>query len=183
MRISWVIGQEIPANALDVKVVKEVASSWGSWSTWKQYKTDNCICTNESESKELLRRAFHAVCNFYIMQDSYNRVGSPAGVKLFDGTFKNDSIANKDDIVALNLVAPNNDIVLMSGFDFSPLDVNDPLTMITREEYYFNINELMKTHSTVQFVLVDYTHELAMWAKELPNLSVDDMDSVKSLLV
>ncbi len=183
MRISWVISQEIPDDALDINIVKGVSASWGSWSTWKRYKTDNCICTNTAEAKELIKRAFHAVCNFYIMQESYNKVGGPIGVKLFDGQFKNETVSNKDDIVALNLVAPNNDIVLMSGFNFSPLDNDDPLALLIREEYYFNINELMKTHELVQFVLVDYTHELADWAKKLPNLSTDKIESVKSLLV
>mgnify|MGYP000533455583 CR=1 FL=1 len=104
-------------------------------------------------------------------------------LKSFDKPQKNDIVSNKDDIVALNLVAPNNDIVLMSGFNFSPIDKNEPLQMLIREEYYFNVSELMKAHSTVQFVLVDYTHELATWARELPNLTIDGIDSVKSLLV
>jgi len=182
MKVSWVIGQEIPDNALDVSIVNSIAPSWGSWKTWKRYKTDNCICTNTAEADELIRRAFHAVCNFYIMQGSYKPIGSPQGVKLFDGKFTNDTVTNKDDIVVLNLVSPNNDIVLMSGFNFSPLNNNDPLSLLIRDEYYYNIIDLMKTHNTVQFVLVDYTHELATWAKDIPNLTLDNITSVMNLL-
>lgn len=183
MRICWVLGQEIQDEELDAAIISEVAPSWGSWSTWKKFKTDNCICTDTGEAQELIKRAFHAVCNLYIMQDSYIQVGSPQGVKLFNGKFQGEQVDNKDDIVALNLAAPNHDIVLMSGFNFSPIKTKNKIAAFSREEYYFNIIELIKANSTVQFVLVDYTHELASWLEDLENLSFDTISSVESLLV
>lgn len=183
MRVSWVLSEKIPKGTLDMKVVKGVAPSWGSWKTWKEYKTDNCVCTDIAEIRKLIKRAFHAVCNFYIMQDSYAKVGNPPGVKLFNGKFKGNNIDNEDDIVALNLAVPNSDIVLLSGFNFMPiLNIDDKIKRLAREEYYFNVRELMKTHSTVQFVLVDYTHDLASWAHKLDNLTLDTIDSVTNLL-
>jgi len=183
MKVTWVIGQEIKEHELDIAIVNEVSPSWGSWKTWHDYKTDNCICSNTTDANVLIKQAFHAVCNFYIPQESFVDVGSPQGVKLFDGEFKNATITNKDDIIVLNLVAPTNDIVLMSGFNLSPLDTTNPLHLLIRDEYYHNINELIKLHNTVQFVLVDYKYKLADWGTALPNLSIDDITSVKNLLV
>ena len=183
MKVCWVISEDIPKGFIDPKIIKDTAPAWGSWKTWKEYKIDNCVCTSTSEVKSLIGRAFHAVCNFYILQESYIKVGSPVGVKLFNGQFKGSHIANKDDLVTLNLVAAYNDIVLMSGFNFSPiLNTDDGATQTARKEYYFNIRELMKTHNSTQFVLVDYVYELASWAKELDNLTMDTIDSVRSLL-
>lgn len=178
MKICWVISEDIPADLLDPKVIKDTTISWGSWKTWKEYKTDNCVCTDTDEAKNLIERAFHAVCTLYIMQESYAKVGNPVGVKLFNGQFKNDGVSNKDDIVTLNLAVPQFDIILMSGFNFSPItEVNS-----SREEYYFNVRELMKANSTTQFVLVDYSHELASWVGELDNVTQDTIDNVTDLL-
>jgi hypothetical protein len=178
MKISWILSEEIKADTLDMSVVREVAPAWGSWKVWQNYKIDNCVCTDIAEAKNLIGKAFHAVCNFYIMEDHYTEVGSPVGAKIYKGYFKNDNIHNKDDIVALNLAVPTSDIVLMSGFNFSPLTSDDT----DREEYYYNVRELIKTHSNVQFVLVDYEYELASWTEELDNLTQDTIHSVKSLL-
>lgn len=184
MRVSWVLSEEIPSGSLDMEIVKAVCPSWGSWKTWKEHKTDNCICSHVGEAGNLIKRAFHAVCTLYIPQDAYARLGNPLGVKLFDGTFASKTVCNKDDIVALNLATPNNDIVLMSGFNFKPLYSSDKEEeRVAREEYYFNVRALIKAHSTTQFVLVDYDGELASWAKELDNVTIDTIDSVKSLLV
>lgn len=183
MKVCWVISEEIKKGTLDANIVKEVAPSWGSWRTWKEHKTDNCICTKISEARDLIKRAFHAVSNLYIKRDHYTKLGNPIGVKLFDGSFQSESIHNKDDIVALNLSVPNYDIVLMSGFNFSPIVTDDEKEKVAREEYYYNVRELIKKYNTTQFVLVDYEYELAAWAKELDNLTTDTIDSVKNLLV
>ena len=183
MRVSWVLSEEIPTGLLDMEIVNSVSASWGSWKTWKEHKTENCICTDISAAGDLIKRAFHAVCTLYVPQDGYVRLGNPLGVKLFDGSFSS-SVSNKDDIVALNLASPNNDIVLMSGFNLTPLySGGDEKERIAREEYYFNIRALIQSHSTTQFVLVDYDDELAGWAKDLENLTVDTIESVKTLLV
>jgi len=183
MKVCWVISEDTPTGFLDPTVIKDTAESWGSWKVWKEYKLDNCICTSAGDAQNLIQRAFHAVSTLYIMQESYAKVGSPAGVKLFNGQFKNNSISNKDDIVALNLAVPQFDIVLLSGFNFSPLlETNDEKERPAREEYYFNVRELVKANASTQFVLVDYTHELASWAHDLNNLTLDTIDSVKQLL-
>ena len=174
MRISWVLSEDITADELDANTVSDICPTWGSWKTWKTFKTDNCICTNASEATDLIQRAFHAVCNFYLLKEVYTHVGNPAGVKLFDGNFK-DNVINKDDIVALNLTAPTNDIVLLSGFNFTDEEA--------RREYNSDIKDLIKTYSSTQFVLVDYKHKLPDWAAELENLTTDSLKSIKNLLI
>jgi len=178
MKVCWIISEDIPSGLIDPKDIKNTAVSWGSWKTWKEFRPDNCVCSDTNEAKNLIQRAFHAVCTLYIMQESYSVVGNPSGVKLFNGQFKNSSVGNKDDIVALNLAVPQSDIVLMTGFNFSPITETNP----SQEEYYFNIRELIKANDTTQFVLVDYTHELASWTRDLDNLTLDTIGSVKNLL-
>ena len=183
MNITWVISEDTPGGVLNPDLIKEIAPSWGSWKTWKEYRTENCICTDTAEANNLIKRAFHAICNLYIMQSSYSRVGSPMGVKLFNGEFKSETMANKDDLVALNLAVPQSDIVLMSGFNFSPiLTTDDELVRKSREEYYYNVRDLVEKNKGVQFVLVDYTHELASWMRDYDNITLDTVENVKSLL-
>lgn len=183
MRLCWVLSEEIQPGTLDMQIVRSVAPSWGSWKVWKNHKIDNCVCTSTSDARDLIKRAFHAVTNFYVMQDTFTKVGNPVGVKVFNGTFKSDNIDNKDNIVALNLAAPNNDLVLLSGFDFSPISPDaTEVERLARDEYYFNVRELIKQHSGTQFVLIDHQGELAQWAKELDNLTLDTLASVESLL-
>jgi len=183
MKVCWVISEDVPAGLLDPKVIKDIATSWGSWKTWKEYRPENCICSSTTDAKNLISRAFHAVCTLYIMQESYVKAGNPIGVKIFNGQFKSTTVCNKDDIIALNIAVPQSDIVLMSGFNFSPiLNTDDEVTRTAREEYYFNVRALIKLNAETQFVLVDYTHELASWARELNNVTLDTIDSVKNLL-
>lgn len=183
MKVAWILSEDIPKGLLDPITVKNIAASWGSWKTWKEFRTDNCVCHNTTEANNLIKRALHTLCNLFIMQSSYTRVGSPIGVNLFNGEFKSETIANRDDLIALNLVIPQADIVLMSGFNFSPLlNTDDEDIRKAREEYYFNVRELIKTNDTTQFVLVDYMHEMASWVGELDNVNLDTVGSVKSLL-
>lgn len=184
MRITWVISEEIHANALDMNIVKAVAPSWGSWKVWKHYRIDNTVCIDVDQADNLIKRALHAVTNLYVPQSAYVDLGSPIGVRLFDGSFTNDNITNGDDIVALNLATPNTDLVLMSGFNFQPLlNTDTEILRLAREQYYFNVRAIMHHNRDVQFVLVDYNYEQASWLKQVDNLTIDSMNSVKNLLV
>lgn len=117
------------------------------------------------------------------MEESYSNIGKPPGVKLFNGHFENDAVSNKDDIIALNLAVPKADIVLMYGFNFSPLlNTDNEADRVAREEYYYNVREIIKSFPLTQFVVVEYMHELATWARELDNVTFDTIDSVRNLL-
>lgn len=173
MQVCWVISESTPS---DLYVPMNIATSWGSWKTHMSYNTENCVCANTSEAKHLTNRDFQKTCNLYIMQDSHAVMGDTTGVKLFAGKFGSTNISNKDDIVALNLAVPQYDLVLLFGFNLSPT------TSKARDEYYFNVTEIIRANPTTQFVLVDYAHELISEIAELPNVTEDTVDSVTSLL-
>jgi hypothetical protein len=183
LRICWIISQDIPNNLIDPVVIKDTGTSWGSWLTHSIYSPDNCICSNTTEAKALIQHSIQDVCTLYIMKESYSHLGKPAGVKLFNGQFKNNLISNKDDIIALNLAVPEADLVLLAGFNFGPLlNTDEKGPREARLEYYFNVREIIQGHPQTQFVLVEYTGGLASWAQELDNLTEDTVESVKNLL-
>lgn len=173
MKVCWVISESVPS---DLEAPIDVATSWGSWKTRDAYNTENCICSNTSEASTLTKLGFQKSCNLYLMQESHIAIGKPAGVRLFNGRFGSDGISNKDDIVALNLAVPQYDLVLLLGFDFSPT------TDAGRDEYYFNVKEIIKTNADTQFVLVDYAHEIDSELIELANITQDTVETVTSLL-
>ena len=182
MKVCWILSEDIPSDLIDPKVIKDTGTSWGSWKIARKYTPDNCICSRNTEASPLVQHGFQNTCNLYIPQDSFKVVGSPANVRLFNGKFQN-NISNSDDIIALNLAVPDSDIVLLAGFNFSPvLNTDDKAKQESKLEYYFNIRGIIKTNSQTQFVLVDYKHELASWTNELENLTQDTIGNVMSLL-
>jgi len=183
MNVCWVLSEDIPSDLIDPQIIKDSGESWGSWKIAKTYSPDNCICSKTTEASPLVQYGFQNTCRLYITQDSFKAIGNPPNVKLFGGHFKNTSISNKDDIIAMNLAVPKFDIVLLAGFDFSPLlNTDDKTSRVSREEYYFNVREIIKANDTTQFVLVDYKGELASWVSELDNFTLDTVESVKNLL-
>jgi len=174
MKVCWVISESVPGDQLHPGELKTIAEAWGSWQTHEAHKTENCICSNTSEASTLTKLGFQTSVNLYISEESYLEIGRPPKVKLFGGKFGSDGISNKDDIVALNLTVSQYDLILLLGFDFSPT------TDAGRDEYYFNVKEIIKANADTQFVLVDYAHDMDDW--ELANLTEDTVESVKSLL-
>ena len=112
MRITWVLAD---ATELDptqnMSELKLIGSTWGSWRTWRAYGTDNVICHDFKKASELLKRAFQAVCNFYIPNENYAPLDQPMGVHLYEGSFVHD-LERQEEIVALHLAASVSDIVL-----------------------------------------------------------------------
>lgn len=183
MNVCWIISQDIAPDLLDPKIIKDTGTSWGSWMTHIAYNTDNCICSDAMESNALLQHSFQKTCTLYITKDSYTKLKQPQNVNIFDGQFSNDEIINKDDIIALNLAVPGSDLVLLAGFDFTPLLTTDEKeTRDARLEYYFNVRAIILAHAETQFVLVECDGDLASWVLELDNVTLDTVESVKSLL-
>jgi len=183
MKVSWVLSEDIAPGIIEQTVLKEIAPSWGSFTTWNDYKTDNCISNDPAKISELIHRAFHAVCNFYIPKSLYASLGRPVGIKLFDGGFKDPTITNKDDIIALHLAASTSDIILLTGFNLIDLIELDDKARDIKRGLYLEICDVIRTYSKIQFVLVNYTPSLDDLFKDLPNLTMDTVDSVKQLLV
>lgn len=184
MKISWVLCQTLRPDFADPAVIRSVGPAWGSWETWKAYKTDNVVCTDLEQARTLIQRAFHAVANFYVPKDFYATLGRPVGLKLYDGEFKGPAIKNRDDIVALNLTSSTSDIVLLLGFNLSPLSKDaDKIERAYEEAYQYNIRGVIRDNPNVQFVLVNYEYDLSKPFTELENLTQDSLESVVELLV
>jgi hypothetical protein len=86
------------------KQIKSVGPVWGSWQTWRGCNTDNVICHQQQKSRELLDRAFQAVCNFYVPRSLYEPLGRPVGVRFYDGDFDQE-LDHIEDIVAMHLAS------------------------------------------------------------------------------
>ena len=97
MQVSWVISSEYKDDKATPEQLKAIGNTWGSWKTWRSYSTTNVLCTNDEKARDLIKRAFHSVCNFYIPQKSYAALGRPPGVQVFDGQFPGD-FDNQEDI-------------------------------------------------------------------------------------
>ena len=183
MKTCWVLAQDIGLGAVDPSVLSNVAETWGTADNWREYQTDNVVCHDLKQSINLVRRAFHAVTTLYVPREHYNELGRPVGIKLYEGEFKDNAVDNKEDIVMLNLVSSVNDIVLMYGFDLSPVDpTTDKLEQRFKKAYRHNVKTIIESNPNVQYVLVDYKHELADNIKGLENLTLDSLDAVLELL-
>jgi len=184
MQVAWALSENLKSGQIDSNQLKNIAPIWGPYSTWNDYRTDNVICHDNKKAKELISRAFHAIFNLYLPKSSYIELGRPQGVKLYEGDFKDPLIDLKEDIVTLNLTSQNYEVVLMYGWDLSPVDENeDKIVQHKAKTYRNNIATIIKSNPNIQYVLVDYNGKLAKDFKDLENLSQDTMSSVKELLL
>ena len=181
MNVVWIIGQEIKDGIIEPTVISDIGPSWGSYRTWQEYKTDNCVCNDLRDAKDLIKRGFNTVCNLYLPEVFYTELGRPANVQLFGGTFDNDNYPYKDDLVAINLGCLHADIVLMIGFDLSEITLAGT-EYTDRANYYLNIKGYIEKHPEKQFVLINNIKEISNVFDSLDNLNEDSVDSVKEIL-
>lgn len=183
MKLSWVIAQgHMLDPGISIESMKSVGATWGSWQTWREWSTDNVICHHPAKCRELLDRAFQAVCNFHVPRAQYEFLQRPVGVRLYEGDYNMD-VDGLEDIVAMHLASHQSDIVLMLGFDLAPIVVSqDPLERHRLQNRYGLLRGTIVTNNRVQWVLVDHTKKLDKAYQALPNLSCDSMSSVLKLL-
>lgn len=183
MRINWCFASTLNFDAtVDIEKYKSIGPSWGSWKTWRGCGTDNVICNDMQKSKELINRAFQAVCNFYVPKKFYTDLNRPVGVKLYDGDF-NKECDEIEDIIAMHLAGSQSDIVLLVGYNFNiPDNFDDKLARHKMTNYHGLIRSIINSNQTVQWVLVDYSGELNKAYQNLTNLTCDSMDNVLKLL-
>lgn len=186
MNICWVLSEDIPSGFVKHEILTSVGPIWAPLSKWREYQSDNTVCYDLREAKQMIGRAFHAVTHFYVPKDRYIDLGRPVGVRLFEGEFKDSAISNKEDIIILNLVASTHDIVLMLGFDLTPVDpIDDKVQERKLKAYRHNIKTIIADNPTTQFVLVNYGKKtkLANNFTDLENLTRDTLESVIELLI
>jgi hypothetical protein len=179
MKISWVLSDRVELDpTVDIDKLKNIGAFWGSWRTWRAYQTDNVLCNDLAKADELLKRAFHSICNLYIPNTNYATLNRPAGVKLYEGEFVHD-VEHREEIVALHLAASTSDIVLLLGFDFSEQPKHaDRLLEHRAHNYRGLIRQTIVDNSHVQWVVIDHPADFRKDLRELNNLTKDSLSNV-----
>lgn len=179
MRITWALTNSASINpAIDIERLKAVGPFWGGWRTWRSYSTDNVVCHLESETRDLVSRNFHTRCNLHVPASVYQALDRPAGVKLYQGEFK-ETVDAPDDIVSMHLASAQSDIVLLIGFDLQPKDFGaDKLAAHKWHNYKYYVLHIIKDNPNVQWVILDHPGDVEKMFKDLPNLLFDTLDNV-----
>ena len=182
MNINWVLSDSaVIGPEVDIAQLKNIGSFWGGWRTWRSCVTDNVICNDTTKAAELVKRNFQSECNFYMPNSHYQLLGRPVGVKLYEGEFTHD-VTNRDEIIAMHLVAGSSDIVLLVGFDLSEPVINpDKLAEHRAHNYRGLVRQAIASNSQVQWVLVDHPAPVMKTMLDLENLSADTMSAVLAL--
>jgi hypothetical protein len=183
MRINWVFAEGYQLDpAVEIESIKAVGPSWGSWRTWRACATDNVICHDVVKARELLQRAFHAVCNFYLPQKSFADLGRPGHVQLYDGDYTQEVISIEN-IISVHLAASQSDIVLLVGFDLRPLELPaDRMQQHRIKNYHGLLRSAMSNNAQTQWVMIDHGPDLDDAYRKLPNLTCDSMQNTLQLL-
>jgi hypothetical protein len=184
MKINWVLGNLTEFSPeIKIETLKNIGPFWGSWKTWRSCLTDNVICHDIDRASALLARKFQQNCNFYIPDNIYSTLNRPEQVKLYNGDFVDLELDNKEDIVALHLASAQSDIVLMMGFDLSPVEKTPDRLATHKSTNYKNlVKHAIMGNTQTQWVLLDHAMELDKDIQSLPNLSTDTLiNSAKTL--
>lgn len=180
MRISWVISDSFADPTVDPETLKSIGGIWGSWRTWRAWKTDNVVCYDSAKAKDLIKRAFQAVCNLYVPKKAYIDLGRPSGVGLFEGEFPAE-FDNVEEIISMHLIAEQNDLVLLLGYDLTDPTTEDAYEKHKRKNYLAAFKAAVKMYPDTQWVLLDH-NELSEELQELDNITCDTYENVLQLL-
>ena len=183
MRVHWAVAAGYAIDpGLDLEQLKSVGPIWGSWKTWRSCGTDNVICHDRTKARELLDRAFHAVCNLYVPRAHYEFLQRPLGVKLYEGDFQQE-MDEIEDVIAMDLAASSADLVLLLGFDLGIIvKTDDAMTNHRSTNRHGLIRSRIASSPEVQWVAIDLPSQLDKSYSNLTNLTCDKMESVLKLL-
>ena len=178
MKINCVIADSVASDVtIDINSLKNVGPIWGGWKTWRSCQTDNVICHNDADARNLISKNFHQRCNMYLPNSKYQELGRPAGVKLYQGDFHLD-VDHPDEIVAMHLASQNSDIVLMIGFNLSVRVLDSKLSQHNWHVYKNYVRQIINDSPDVQWVLLDHPTDIELEFKKLPNLQFDSLETV-----
>jgi hypothetical protein len=181
MRVCWIVSEQFASTHVTAEQLKDIAPSWGSWKTWRAWNTDNVLCHDVTKAQELIQRAFHSVCNFYTANKNYAQLNRPARVNLYEGDFPG-TLDRPEEIIAMHLVAEQNDLVLLLGFDLAPKQFDDKFETHKQLNYVNAFRATLNTYPNTQWVLIDHPEDLDKSLKNITNLSCDQFESVLKLL-
>lgn len=181
VRTSWIIADGFSNASIESADLGNIGSTWGSWKTWRAWSTHNVLCADSAKARDLVGRAFQAVCNLYIHKNIYADIGRPTGVKLFDGEFPAE-FECVEEIIAMHLIAEQNDLVLLLGYDLSDASQEDAYEKHKRKNYLAAFASSARMYPDTQWVLVDHKLDLAENISSLENITCDTYDNVLQLL-
>ena len=181
MKISIIIADNFDHPDIDPDVLSNIGSTWGSWRTWRTWSTDNVICYDKVKAKELVTRAFQAVCNLYVLETVYAEIERPTGVKLFAGEFP-EEFDNIEEVIAMHLVADSADIVLLLGYDLTDPTTDDAYEKHKRNNYLAAFSSVVRMHPNTQWVILDHSDNLPDNFGDCENISCDTLSNVLNLL-
>ena len=184
MRVSWVLAASV-VNRRDwgryPELMKSIAPMWGSWKTWVDFSTDNVVCHDLDKSRDLVNRAFHAVCNFYVYKQHFEQLGSPARINVYDGTY-HVMIPDVEDIVSMHLAAARSDMVLLLGFDFAKTVASNSAEQDQNLRDRKGLLRGVVANTNTQWVAIDHDAVPDTSFSNLSNFTRDTMDNVLRLL-
>ena len=131
-------------------------------------------------SADLLARNFHQQCNLYLPNSAYQFLNRPRGVQLYEGNLQHD-LDHPDDIVALNLAATVNDIVMLLGFDLrDPKLPEDRLLRHRMNNRFYLIKAAVENNPNVQWLAIDTPQLVSDTFTNLPNFDQDLLSTILS---
>jgi hypothetical protein len=183
MKVSWIISDRLVLDpTVNIDELKNIGSIWGSWRTWRSSQTDNVICHDLGKADELIKRAFHAVCNFYIPKSIYEDLGRPPGIKIYEGEFVHD-VEYKEEIIAMHLASMDSDLVLLLGFDFGEFEPNlDKLLEHRAHNYRSLTKQVINDNPEIQWIAIDHPSAFRKDLLNVDNLTQDTLDNALTLL-
>ena len=183
MKINWVVADSavIPPD-VDISVLKDIAAIWGSWRTWRGCSTDNVICNEAGQARDLLKRRMNEMCNMYVPAAIYAELDRPRSVKIYQGQFTFE-IDRKEELIAMQLVADQSDIVLLLGFDWTEKPISaDRLTAHRALNYQRFVKDVISNNPSVQWILVDHPGVVPDDLAQFENLTYSSMEETIELL-
>lgn len=181
MRVCWIIADNFAATHIEPAQLKDIAPIWGSWKTWRAWQTDNVLCHDFSQAAELIQRNFHSGCNLYVPSKHHGPLNRPTNVRLYDGDFPGE-FDHPEEIIAMHLVAENNDLVLMLGYDLQKVTETDKYQRHKQLNYLNAFRATLNTYTQTQFVIIDHSENLDESLTKIANLTCDKFESVLQLL-
>ena len=181
MRVSWIIADNFSDPNVEPDVLKNIGGIWGSWRTWRAWNTDNVVCSDTTKAIDLVKRAFQAVCNLYVPNKAYVDLGRPKGINLFEGEFPAE-FDRPEEIIAMHLIAEQNDLVLLLGYDLSEPTIEDAYEKHKQKNYLAAFRSAVNMYPDTQWVVLDHPGNLDASFDKLENITCDTYDNVLQLL-
>jgi hypothetical protein len=179
MRINWVVADStIIDPSVDIDRLKALGPMWGGWKTWRSCSTDNVVCHDIAQARNLVNNNFHTRCNLHIPADAYQELDRPSGVKLYQGNFTQ-LIDRPDEIVSMHLASSVSDIVMLLGFELlQKPEATDKLNLHKYHNYTNYFRQIIESSNPVQWVLLDQAINKDNYLTGLTNIQFDNLSNI-----